>query len=74
MARNPNLIVFLDRDRLNREYYEALRQRTGWNREAARYEPVHPRIIANPRGAAAVKAVIDQIPRVRADLDKKKGC
>lgn len=33
-------------------------------------ENAAPRIIANPLGAAAVKAVLDQIPRVKAELNR----
>lgn len=50
----------IDRAKLDEEYWQAKYARLdGWSR-----------IIANPRGAAAVKEVIDQIPRVKADLDE----
>jgi hypothetical protein len=62
MPRYKNVII-LDRKRLNEEYHEA---------HFARVWAV-PRIIRNPRGAAAVKDVIDQIPQVKADLDAKLG-
>lgn len=52
-----------DRAKLNEEYWQAYFNRLDGP----------PRIIANPSGAAAVKEVLDQIPRVRADLDRN-GC
>jgi hypothetical protein len=68
--RQYTTLVVLNRTRLNQEYFEALRKRTGWVNDSCTYENVSPRIIRNPSGAMAVASVIDQIPRVKAELDK----
>lgn len=48
-----------NREKLTAEYWRARDQTL---RES------NVRLIANPKGAAAVSAVLDQIPRVKADL------
>jgi hypothetical protein len=40
-----------------------------WNAYNDRTNGLNVRLIHNPRGAAAVRVVLDQIPRVKAELD-----
>lgn len=59
MATQSKIVNVRDRAKEHSEYMQAKYDR----------ENAPPRIIANPLGAAAVKAVLDQIPRVEAELD-----